>query len=142
MSCERSYWYVQKAHDVPNKSSTGTTRTAFYWEQLPQTRISTLAHSTPSAHNLQSHKQTAKRIQATHPSNYRIMFMRYLSLAILASTALSQSAPRSTNSNEVALVISGFDWDIEPEDGYPSIAFDDANEESVVILQLHRNAQR
>jgi hypothetical protein len=45
--------------------------------------------------------------------------MRYLSLAILASTALSQSAPRSANSNEVAQS-RDFDWDIEPEDGYPA----------------------
>jgi hypothetical protein len=64
------------------------------------------------------------------------MFMRYLSLAILASTALSQSAPRSTNSNEVARNL-GDDWDIEPEDGYPSIAFDDANEESEVIFKYN-----
>jgi hypothetical protein len=65
------------------------------------------------------------------------MFMRYLSLAILASTALSQSAPESANSNEVARNLGDFDWDIEPEDGYPSIAFDDANEESEVIFKYN-----
>jgi hypothetical protein len=65
------------------------------------------------------------------------MFMRYLSLAILASTALSQSAPESANSNEVARNLGDFDWDIEPEDGYPSIAFDDANEESEVKFKYN-----
>ena len=65
------------------------------------------------------------------------MLMRYLSLAILASTALAQSAPESANSNEVARNLGDFDWDIEPEDGYPSIAFDDANEESEVIFKYN-----
>jgi hypothetical protein len=65
------------------------------------------------------------------------MLMRYLSLAILASTALSQSAPESANGNEVARNLGDFDWDIEPEDGYPSIAFDDANEESEVIFKYN-----
>jgi hypothetical protein len=62
------------------------------------------------------------------------MLMRYLNLAILASTALSQSAP---SGNEVARNLGDFDWDIEPEDGYPSIAFDDANEESEVKFKYN-----
>jgi hypothetical protein len=65
------------------------------------------------------------------------MLMRYLSLAFLASTALSQSAPESANSNEVARNLGDFDWDIMPEDGFPSIAFDDANEESEVIFKYN-----
>jgi hypothetical protein len=46
------------------------------------------------------------------------MFMRYLNLAILASTALSQSVPESANSNGVARQLGDFDWDLAPEDGY------------------------
>ncbi len=65
------------------------------------------------------------------------MIMRYLTLAFLASTALSQSAPESANSNEVARNLGDFDWDIMPEDGFPSIAFDDANEESEVIFKYN-----
>jgi hypothetical protein len=69
------------------------------------------------------------------------MLMRYLNLAILASTAvLSQSAPESANTNTndaVARQLGDFDWDIEPEDGFPSIAFDDANEESEVIFKYN-----
>jgi hypothetical protein len=66
-----------------------------------------------------------KRFQATRKeSKSRIMMcMRYLNLAILASTAvLSQSAPESANSNDVARQLGDFDWDIQPEDGYPVIA--------------------
>ncbi len=60
------------------------------------------------------------------------MFMRYLNLAILASTAvLSQSAPGvSANSNDIARQLGDFDWDVQPEDGYPVIALDDANGDS------------
>jgi hypothetical protein len=35
------------------------------------------------------------------------MFMRYLNLAVLASTALSQSAPESANSNDMARQLTG-----------------------------------
>jgi hypothetical protein len=65
------------------------------------------------------------------------MLMRYLTLAFMASTALSQSAPESANSNEVARNLGDFDWEIMPEDGFPSIAFDDANEESEVIFKYN-----
>jgi hypothetical protein len=66
------------------------------------------------------------------------MLMRYLNLAILASTALSQSAPESASSNDaVARQLGDFAWDIMPEDGFPSIAFDDANEESEVIFKYN-----
>jgi hypothetical protein len=62
------------------------------------------------------------------------MIMRFLKLAILASTAaLSQSAPES----DMARQLGDFEWEITPEDGYPSIAFDDANEESEVIFKYN-----
>jgi hypothetical protein len=57
-----------------------------------------------------------------------IMLVRYLCLAILTATApttFSQSVPESAdnNSNDMARQLAGdFDWDIQPEDGYPSIA--------------------
>jgi hypothetical protein len=72
-------------------------------------------------------------------SNSRIMFMRYLNLAILASTAvLFQSAPSvSANSNDIARQLGDFDWDITPEDGYPVIAFDDTNEDSEVVFKYN-----
>jgi hypothetical protein len=67
------------------------------------------------------------------------MHMRYLHLAILATTAVtaataySQSAPESG----MARQLGDFDWDIQPEDGYPSIAFDDTNEDSEVIFKYN-----
>jgi hypothetical protein len=71
------------------------------------------------------------------------MLMRYLCLAILATTAattFSQSVPESAdnNSNDMARQLAGdFDWDIQPEDGYPSIAFDDTNENSEVVFKYN-----
>jgi hypothetical protein len=72
------------------------------------------------------------------------MLTRYLRLAILAAaaaTTFSQSAPESTdnkNSHDMARQLVGdFDWDIQPEDGYPSIAFDDTNEDSEVIFKYN-----
>jgi hypothetical protein len=67
------------------------------------------------------------------------MFMRYLSLAILASIAvLSQSALESTNSNDMARQLAGdFDWGIQPEDGFPVIALNDANENSEVVFKYN-----
>jgi hypothetical protein len=68
------------------------------------------------------------------------MFLRYLHLAILATTsvtaatAYSQSAPESDMARQLA---GDFDWDIQPEDGYPSIAFDDTNEDSEVIFKYN-----
>jgi hypothetical protein len=80
-----------------------------------------------------------KRFQATRKeSKSRIMFMRYLNLAILASTAvLSQSAPESANSNDVARQLGDFDWDITPEDGYPIIGFGNSTEESEVVFKYN-----
>jgi hypothetical protein len=102
---------------------------------MPQTSNSSLApHSFSSQSTI---ARQAKGFQATPSSNYRIMLMRYLTLAFLASTALSQSAPESANSNEVARNLGDFDWDIMPEDGFPSIAFDDANEDSEVIFKYN-----
>jgi hypothetical protein len=71
------------------------------------------------------------------------MLMRYLHLALLATTAattFSQSTPESAdnNSNGMARKLAGdFDWDIQPEDGFPSIAFDDTNEDSEVIFKYN-----
>jgi hypothetical protein len=66
------------------------------------------------------------------------MFMRYLTLAILASTALSQSAPESANSNDMARQLAGdFDWGIQPEDGFPIINFNDTNTDSEVTFKYN-----
>jgi hypothetical protein len=68
------------------------------------------------------------------------MFMRYLSLAILASTAvLSQASTpgMSANSNDIARQLADFAWEIEPEDGFPVIAVDDANENSEVVFKYN-----
>jgi hypothetical protein len=71
------------------------------------------------------------------------MLVRYLHLALLAATtatAFSHSTPESAdnNSNDITRQLAGdFNWDIQPEDGYPSIAFDDANEESEVIFKYN-----
>jgi hypothetical protein len=64
-----------------------------------------------------SHSQIYNRkTNATLPSNYtkcnyRIMFMRYLNLAILATTVLSQSAPESTDVNMFRKLDGDFTWD-------------------------------
>ena len=69
------------------------------------------------------------------------MLMRYLHLALMAATAataFSQGTPESadSNSNGVARQLAGdFDWDIQPEDGFPSIAFDDTNEDIKAIFK-------
>jgi hypothetical protein len=73
-----------------------------------------------------------RKTSATLPSNTasisRIMFIRYLNLAIIAFTALSQSAAESANSIDMARQLTGdFDWDIQPEDGFPVIVLGDAN---------------
>jgi hypothetical protein len=71
------------------------------------------------------------------------MLMRYLHLAILAATAataFSQSAPESADNNSDAMdrqLAGDFEWDIQPEDGFPTIAFDDTNEESEVIFKYN-----
>jgi hypothetical protein len=58
-------------------------------------------------------QQQAKRIQAHAESNYRIMFMRYLSLAILASTALPPKVRPSATATKWLVISVTFDWDIE-----------------------------
>jgi hypothetical protein len=57
-----------------------------------------------------------RKTNATLRSNYtksncRIMFMRYLNLAILATTVLSQSAPESTDVNMFRKLDGDFTWD-------------------------------
>jgi hypothetical protein len=73
--------------------------------------------------------------------HYPIMRMRYFRLAILAATAattFSQNAPESAenNSNDMTRQLVG-DWDIQPEDGYPIIGFDDTNEENEVVFKYN-----
>jgi hypothetical protein len=71
------------------------------------------------------------------------MLARYLHLALLAATAAtafsnSTPGPADNNSNDMARQLAGdFNWDIQPEDGYPSIAFDDTNEEREVIFKYN-----
>jgi hypothetical protein len=69
-----------------------------------------------------------------------MLLMRYLHLAILAATAAtaySQSAPEASGNDMSRQLAGDFDWDIQPEDGYPSIAFDDTNEDSEVIFKYN-----
>jgi hypothetical protein len=69
-----------------------------------------------------------------------MLLMRYLQLAILATTAAtaySQSAPESSGNDMARQLAGDFDWDIQPEDGFPSIAFDDTNEDSEVIFKYN-----
>jgi hypothetical protein len=60
------------------------------------------------------------------------MFTRFFQLALLAATA--SSALSSSISRELA---GDFDWDIQPEDGFPVIAFNDTNEESEVVFKYN-----
>jgi hypothetical protein len=93
---------------------------------------------TPSSHNLQSQdKQNVSKQDNTKSNSSSIMFMRYLNLAMLASTALSQSVPESANSNSVARQLADFDWDLAPEDGYPIINFNDTNVNSEVVFKYN-----
>jgi hypothetical protein len=69
-----------------------------------------------------------------------MLIMRYLHLAILAANAVnaySQSVPESPGNDMARQLAGDFDWDIQPEDGYPSIAFDDTNEDSEVIFKYN-----
>jgi hypothetical protein len=63
--------------------------------------------------------------------------MRYFQLAMLAITAastLSQSAPEST---DMARQLGDFDWAIQPEDGFPVIAFNGTTEDSEVVFKYN-----
>jgi hypothetical protein len=63
------------------------------------------------------------------------MFMRYLHLAILATTAASALSQSAHESADMARQLAGdFDWDIQAEDGYPIIAFDQDNDGSEIIF--------
>jgi hypothetical protein len=82
-----------------------------------------------------SNTQREQDIQAQHSL---IMLMRYLHLAILAATAasaLSQSAPESADMDRQ--LAGDFNWDIQPEDGYPIIGFDNTTEESEVVFKYN-----
>jgi hypothetical protein len=62
-----------------------------------------------------------------------MLTMRYLHLAILAATAVT-----AATASDMARQLAGdFNWDIQPEDGFPSIAFDDTNEDSEVIFKYN-----
>jgi hypothetical protein len=63
--------------------------------------------------------------------------MRYLNLAILATTALSQSVPESTDGGITRQLEGDFTWDIQPEDGFPIIGFDSITEETEVIFKYN-----
>jgi hypothetical protein len=66
------------------------------------------------------------------------MFMRYFHLAILATTAasvLSQSTPEAP-AGDMARQLFG-DWDIQPEDGFPQIAFNASTESSEVLFKYN-----
>jgi hypothetical protein len=71
------------------------------------------------------------------------MLMCYLRLAILAITAtttLSERLPESADSTSKEMarqLVGDFDWDIQPEDGYPIIAFDDTNEDNEVVFKYN-----
>jgi hypothetical protein len=67
------------------------------------------------------------------------MLMRYLHLALFAATAttaFSQDKPESAD-NYMARQLGDFDWDIQPEDGFPIIGFDDTNEDSEVVFKYN-----
>jgi hypothetical protein len=65
------------------------------------------------------------------------MFIRYLNLAILATTVLCQSTPESTNVNTSRKLQGDFTWDIQPEDGFPIFGFDSITEESEVVFKYN-----
>jgi hypothetical protein len=68
------------------------------------------------------------------------MFIRYLHLALLAAaaaTAVSQSAPESTDVNMARQLATDFNWDIQPEDGFPIIGFDNTTEKNEVIFKYN-----
>jgi hypothetical protein len=68
------------------------------------------------------------------------MLMCYLHLALLVATAatvFSQSAPGSVDNNMARQLAGDFDWDIQPEDGYPIIGFDDTNEANEVVFKYN-----
>jgi hypothetical protein len=39
------------------------------------------------------------------------------------------------NNDRARQLVGDFDWDIQPEDGFPSIAFDDTNKDSEIIFK-------
>jgi hypothetical protein len=65
------------------------------------------------------------------------MLIRYLHLAMLASTAFSQRTPESANSNDMDRQLGDFTWDIEPEDGYPIIGFSNSTERGEVVFKYN-----
>jgi hypothetical protein len=65
------------------------------------------------------------------------MCMRYFRLAILATTAASalfQSEPEST---DMARQLGDLDWAIQPEDGFPQIAFNSSSDDSEVVFKYN-----
>jgi hypothetical protein len=67
-----------------------------------------------------------------------IRYLRFVFLVATVATAFSQGAPASVNSNDMARQLAGdFDWDIQPEDGYPIISFNDTNKENEVVFKYN-----
>jgi hypothetical protein len=58
-------------------------------------------------------------------------------LAATTATSCSQSASETPGNDKARQLAGDFDWDIQPENGYPSIAFDDTNEDSEVIFKYN-----
>jgi len=65
------------------------------------------------------------------------MFICYLKLAILASIAASAFSADASSADMSRQLTGDFDWDIQPEDGFPVIAFNDTNEESEVVFKYN-----
>ena len=68
------------------------------------------------------------------------MRMRYLQLAIVAATAASAFSLSSLGPEEVSLsrnLAGDFEWDIQPEDGFPVIAFSNSTETGEAIFKYN-----
>jgi hypothetical protein len=65
------------------------------------------------------------------------MLIRYLHLAMFVATALSQRTSTSANSNDMDRQLGDLSWDIQPEDGYPIIGFNNNTEESEVAFKYN-----
>jgi hypothetical protein len=66
------------------------------------------------------------------------MIMRYLQLAIVAATAASTFSLSLEPAASLSRNLAGdFDWDIQPEDGYPVIAFSNSTETGEAIFKYN-----
>ena len=68
----------------------------------------------------------------------RIMLVKYVKFAIVAATAGSVVSSDAGAGADMSRQLAGdFDWGIQPEDGFPIIAFNDTNEESEVVFKYN-----